>query len=197
MTHRSPIFVLVAAAVLALGGCCSASKADMVSSRHVTLRPQETANWCWAATTEMIAETQGETLEQCELANDRFGRTDCCEGACPKNDDCNMPGWTMFTETGASLDTASSPLSWNAIKEQIYCDDRPMAYAYGPKTGGVGHVLVVYGYAELGSAGSQRYLFLKDPWSPCNGQDRAITYDEYSSSGTTDHWSTMYNITYP
>jgi len=197
MTHKAPMVALVVVAGIALGGCCSASKADMTSSTTVGLRSQETANWCWAATTEMVAESQGESIAQCDLANDRFGRTDCCEGDCPKNDDCNMPGWTMFTETGADLDTTSSPLSWNAIKEQIYCEDRAMAYAYGPKTGGVGHVLVVYGYAELGSSGSMRYLFLKDPWSPCNGQDRAITYDEYSNSGTTDHWSTMYNITYP
>ena len=197
MTHRTPIVVLVTVAAIALGGCCSASKADMVSTRHVNLRSQETANWCWAATTEMVAETLGQSLDQCELANDRFGRTDCCEGSCPKNDDCNIPGWTMFTETGATLSTSSTPLSWTAIKEQVYCDDKPMAYAYGPKTGGVGHVLVIYGYAELGTTGSTRHLFLKDPWLPCNGQDRSITYDEYSSSGTTDHWSTMYNITYP
>ena len=120
MTHRTPIVVLVTAAAIALGGCCSASKADMVSTRHVNLRSQETANWCWAATTEMVAETLGQSLDQCELANDRFGRTDCCEGTCPKNDDCDIPGWTMFTETGATLSTSSTPLSWNAIKEQVY-----------------------------------------------------------------------------
>jgi hypothetical protein len=197
MAKRTPIVVLVVVAAIALGGCCSASKADMTSSQSVNLRPQETNNWCWAATTEMIAETMGVSLDQCDLANDRFGRTDCCEGSCPKNDDCNMPGWTMFTETGATYDSSSTPLSWNALKEEIYCDGKPMAYAYGPKSGGVGHVLVIYGYAELGSSGSMRYLFLKDPWSPCNGQDRSITYDEYSNSGTTDHWETMHNITYP
>jgi hypothetical protein len=141
----------------------------------------------------MITEYFGHGRTQCDLANERFGRTDCCQGNCPKNAACNMPGWTMFDECGFDNAESSTPLSWMDLKCEIDCDDTPMSYAYGPKSGGVGHVLVISGYARIADVD---YVALTDPWSPCSCNVRWITYAEYSNSGTTNHWETSYNFKY-
>lgn len=66
-----------------------------------------------------------------------------------------------------------------------------MGYAYGTP-GVVGHVLVIKGYVTVGGT---NYLVLNDPWSPCNGSERLITYNEYADpSGTATHWDTFYNL---
>ena len=175
--------------LVATQGCCTPDPVG--GTVAVTLRPQETNNWCWAATTQMICEYFGHATSQCALANQRFGRTDCCEGDCPKNPACNMPGWTMFASCGLINEATSAPLSWMDLKCEIDCDSTPMSYAYGPKSGGVGHVLVISGYARIAGV---NYVRLTDPWGPCNGSTRWITYDEYSNSGSTDHWQTSYNF---
>ena len=192
MTRIRDVFAVGAVFVgltLVAAGCCPYNG---VGTKAVTLMDQETANWCWAGTTQMVADSLGEFIEQCEMANLRFGRTDCCTTGCPKNPACNMPGWTMFSEYGYTFDSSGTPLSWAAIKDQICKEKRPMAFAYGPKSGGVGHVVVIRGFSE---ANGSQDLLLRDPWSPCVGSTRAITYQEYSNSATKDHWSTMYNIT--
>ena len=175
---------------LILQACCTPNAT--IGAVSVALRPQETNNWCWAATTQMVTETLGHGRAQCDLANQRFGRTDCCTEGCPKNQACNMPGWTMYDESGFDHKASNDPLTWQKMQCQIFCHDKPMSYAYGPKSGGVGHVLVVSGYVDVGGI---RYLSLNDPWSPCAGSNRLIPYDEYANSATVDHWQTAYDIT--
>lgn len=180
--------------IIILEGCdCCKCKPALIGSQPVTLRAQETGNWCWAATTQMITEFLEHGRTQCDLANERFARNDCCTSGCPKNAACNIPGWTMFTECGFTYSNSSTPLTWEKIKFEIYCAKKPLSFAYGPKSGGVGHVLVIYGYAEIGD---DKFLSLKDPWSPCNGTDRFITYQEYSNSATHNHWETAYSFKY-
>ena len=58
--------------LLFISSCC---KPEVTGSVANTLRPQETNNWCWAATTQMLAAHAGVTVTQCSLANQRFGRT--------------------------------------------------------------------------------------------------------------------------
>ena len=177
------------ALVFFLIGCCPYNG---IGFKYVKLRPQETSKWCWAATTQMGMETLGEFIEQCEMANLRFSRNDCCTTGCPKNPSCSMPGWTMFSEFGYTFGSSVTPLSWQLIKDQICSTKKPMAYAYGPKSGGIGHVVVVYGFIETDSS---QTVLIRDPGPPCTGRTRAIGYQEYSNSATTDHWVTMYNLT--
>ena len=76
-------------------------------------------------------------------------------------------------------------------KKQIFCAKKPMGFAYGTP-GVVGHVLVIKGYVTV--AGTN-YLVLNDPWNPCTGQERLITYAEYQDpAGTSTHWNTWYDI---
>ncbi|XZF12649.1 C39 family peptidase [Chitinophagaceae bacterium MMS25-I14] len=184
---------LIAGITAFCSGCCSP---EITGSVPNTLRTQETNNWCWAATTQMLAAHFGISVTQCSLANKSFGRTDCCnpqnEGnSCPKTNNCNMPGWPMLDFAGLKFTEAKTALSWDDLRKQIFCSKKPMGYAYGTP-GVVGHVLVIKGYLTLSGT---NYLVLNDPWSPCVGQERIITYAEYADpSGTATHWSTFYNL---
>jgi Papain-like cysteine protease AvrRpt2 len=176
-----------------LVGCC---KPEISGNVPNTLRAQETDNWCWAATTQMLAQHFGISVNQCSLANHRLGKTGCCtprtEGTpCPKTDDCNSPGWLELDFAGLTFSESGTALTWHKIRKQIFCRKKPMGYAYGTP-GVVGHVLVIKGYVSVNGT---RYLVLNDPWSPCAGTERLITYAEYADpSGTATHWNTWYDL---
>ncbi|MBC9795819.1 papain-like cysteine protease family protein [Sinomicrobium weinanense] len=180
--------------ILVAGSCCTPSK--LTGSVNNTLRPQETNNWCWAATTQMIAQNEGVFVTQCELANHRFGKTNCCnfenEGeSCPKTNDCNSPGWLELDYAGLKFSESDTAISWKKLKKCIYCSKDVLGYAYGTP-GVVGHVVVIRGYIVIGG---EKYVVLNDPWSPCNGSERLITYADYTDpSGTATHWRTWYGI---
>ena len=176
-----------------LSGCCNPEIAGTVPN---TLRPQQTNNWCWAATTQMLAQHLGIYVTQCDLANHRFGRSDCCNNEnpgsdCPKTDSCNKPGWLELDYAGVKFDEQTSARTWDQVRSQIYCSKKPMGYAYGTE-GVVGHVVVIKGYITVGGT---NYVILNDPWSPCSGTERLITYEEYADpAGSSTHWRTWYNI---
>lgn len=173
--------------------CCTPA---LIGSVNNNLRPQQTNNWCWAATTQMIAENEGISVTQCDLANHRFTKTNCCndqpnDETCRKTNDCNDPGWLELDFVGLKFTEVGTALSWTELQKSIYCNKDVMGYAYGT-SGVVGHVLVIKGYITLSGT---NYVVLNDPWSPCNGEERIITYDEYvNPAGTSTHWSTWYRI---
>lgn len=173
--------------------CC---KPGLIGSVNNTLHPQQTNNWCWAATTQMIAQNEGVIVSQCDLANHRFGKTNCCndeptDSGCRKTNDCNSPGWLELDFAGLKFTESTSALSWDELKKSIYCSKDVLGYAYGTE-GVVGHVVVVKGYVSVNGT---NYVVLNDPWSPCNGQERLITYEEYvNPTGTSTHWRTWHKI---
>lgn len=185
--------ILLGGVIFALTSCCTPEIIGSVSNQ---LRDQETNNWCWAATTQMLAQHFGISVTQCDLANQSFGRTDCCDPEtdgtdCPKRDECNSPGWLMLDYVGLNFTEKATALSWADVRKKIYCGKKPMGYAYGTP-GVVGHVLVIKGYITV--AGTN-YVVLNDPWPPCVGSERLITYAEYNDpAGSSTHWSTFYNI---
>ncbi len=188
------LFVIFCLLIIVLAhGCCNPEIAGNVPN---TLRPQETNNWCWAATTQMLASHLGISVTQCDLANHRFGKTNCCNEQttgtpCPKTNDCNTPGWLELDYAGVKFSESSTALSWADLQKQIYCSKKPMGYAYGT-SGVVGHVLVVKGYV---TAGGTDWVILNDPWSPCSGTERLISYADYADPpGTSTHWNTWFNI---
>lgn len=193
MMKKLIIFCSMAVASLFFTGCCSP---EVVGSVPNTLRDQETNNWCWAATTQMLADHFGITVKQCDLANHRFGKTNCCNpqndgSSCPKTNDCNSPGWLELDFAGLTFSETTTALSWTNLKKQIYCKKKPMGYAYGTPNV-VGHVLVVKGYITVGGTD---YVILNDPWSPCVGEERLITYAEYvDPAGSKTHWRTWYDL---
>ena len=186
------LFLAAAVFFLVAESCCT--KQGLIGSINRSVRPQETNNWCWAAVTEMIAENEGIPIEQCDLANHRFGKTNCCdyqnEGQpCPKTNDCNTPGWLELDFAGVNFSSSATPLSFKSIKKQIYCYNNLLGFAYGTP-GVVGHVVTIKGYFSMGG---EDYLVLGDPWSPCQGSEDIITYDAYTDpAGTATHWMTWY-----
>jgi hypothetical protein len=184
---------LVTCGLLFVSACCRPEISGNVPN---TLRPQQTNNWCWAATTQMLSQHLGIAVNQCDLANHRFGKTNCCDlqnenNTCPKTDDCNTPGWLELDFAGVKFEETGTARAWTDMRKQLYCKKKPMGYAYGTP-GVVGHVLVIKGYITLGGT---EYLILNDPWSPCSGAERIITYAEYADpAGTATHWNTWFNI---
>lgn len=176
-----------------LAGCCKPEIAGTVPN---TLRAQQTNNWCWAAVTQMLAQHVGNSVAQCDLANHRFGRTDCCDNQnagsdCPKTDACNMPGWLELDFAGVKFEEQEAARTWAEIRSQIYCSKKPMGYAYGTP-GVVGHVVVIKGYITV--AGTN-YVILNDPWAPCVGSERLLEYSSYADPpGASTHWRTWFNI---
>ena len=188
------LFAILGSLMLLFQSCCNPS--DVIGSVNNTLRPQETNNWCWAATTQMIAQNEGKSVTQCDLANHRFGKTNCCnfqnDGmSCPKTNDCNTPGWLELDYAGLNFSETTSALSWADLKKYIYCSKDVLGFAYGTP-GVVGHVLVIKGYITVGPT---KYVVLNDPWTPCVGSERLITYEDYvDPAGTSTHWRTWYGI---
>jgi hypothetical protein len=166
------------AVLVVLAGCCNPAT---IGSQPVTLRPQETSMWCWAASGEMTMDFLGGNVSQCDEANKRFGRSDCCNNPVPNA--CVNGGWPEYGKYGFSATTtADAPLSWEAVRMQIYCR----------KSGGGGHMMVVIGYVSINGV---NYVTINDPWAPNVGDQRTITYDAYVSGSGYSHWNDYYDIT--
>ena len=168
-------------------------------SLSITLRSQETNMWCWAASGRMTMEYLGHSVSQCVQANNRLGRTDCCAiAACPNpptNDPCVQGGWPEYSKYGfTATNTSDAALSFAQLWEQFTCKGKPVAFSWHWPGGG-GHMMVVRG-AKILSDNTQMVL-VSDPWSPCSGDVRWITYASYVQvAGDHTHWRDYYDITY-
>jgi len=190
------LWVLLLASVLLgwLGACCSPGT---LGQQPVTLHPQQTSEWCWAASGEMVMDFLGHDVAQCVEANNEFGRSDCCTSPVPNL--CVNGGWPepqKYHFTAAT--TADAPLTWVQIKDQVACRKEPFAFSWH-WLGGGGHMMVVTGYAE--AIAGTNWVTINDPWPPPSttspgGGQRPITYDEYVSGSDHTHWNDYYNWTY-
>ena len=54
-------------------------------------------------------------------------------------------------------------------------------------------MMVAIGYTTIDGV---NYVEINDPWSPCVGDHRFITYNAYVSGSTYTHWDDFYDITY-
>ncbi len=183
---------------LSLSACC---KPALVGSLPVQLHPQETGMWCWAASGQMIMDYLGRDVSQCTQANLRFNRSDCPCTQCTSpvsNPPCVWGGWPEFDKYNFTFKrTTNAALTWEQVREQISnqpnCKRRPFAFTWHWPGGG-GHMMVAKGYLTLEGA---NYVVMLDPWAPCRGDERIITYDYYvESPGHHTHWDDFYDITY-
>ena len=185
---------LVVLAILPLSffiQCCCTPNAS-IGSVAVALHPQQTNMWCWAASGQMCMSFLGATVDitQCTQANNRFGKTNCCNSPTPSP--CVNGGWPEFDKYGFSSNmTTDAALSWADVKKQIYCYHKPIAFSWH-WTGGGGHMMVITGYAVVNG---QNMVFINDPWAPNVGGQYAITYDDYVAGSGHTHWNDYYNIT--
>jgi hypothetical protein len=172
-------------------GCCPPYEESKVLA--VTLWPQETSQWCWAASGQMCMDFLGNNLSQCTQANNRFGRNDCCNSPTPNA--CVVGGWPEFNKYNfTSKNTIDAPLSWDKIRSEIDCNNRPITYTWHwPLKSG--HMVTVIGYS-VGKCSGERFLHINDPSPPNVGSKYTITYDAYvAGSPGSSHWNDYYEIT--
>lgn len=153
----------------------------------VNMFPQQVNNWCWAASGQMIMSYLGGYMSQCEQANERFNRNDCCNTPTPGA--CDVGGWPEFDKYGFSFDTGGA-LSWTDLKAQIDTRLTPFAFSWHWDGGG-GHMMVVTGYKVING---QNWVTINDPWAPNEGDQRTILYSDYVDGSGYYHWTDYYNV---
>jgi hypothetical protein len=172
-------------------------------SLPVPLISQETRMWCWAASTQMIMRYFGHEVDQCIQANNRFSLNDCCKiDLCPPPTEpanpCVTGGWPEFDKYGYTFKrTSNTALSWEELKIQIGGSPagkkKPVAFSWFWPGGG-GHMMVVKGFFIQDN---KKYVEILDPWRPCYGTEKVITYEFYKESlGHHTHWHDFYDIEY-
>ena len=170
-----------------LVGCCTPEPA---TTQPVSVRGQETGMWCWAASGEMCMEFLGTNVQQCDEANKRFGRNDCCNGPVPNG--CVNGGWPEFDKYGFSAShTSDAALTWDQVQDQIYCKKKPFAFTWHWNSGG-GHMMVARGYISLNGT---NYIYRNNPLPVGVGTADIITYDNYVTGADHTHWDDYYDIT--
>jgi len=211
MMNCATIRIILVSFVMAflLFGCVC--RPPQLASLGVNLHPQQRDWWYWAAAAEMISEYYKNKVEQCKSASyvynvDHNPDIDCCTG-CSDNCPCWGSAWgATIAEVKANWDHwdfsykyIASTLSWNDLKKTLsptkYCKKCPIE-ALIP-----GHVLVVYGYAEIED---NKYVSYFDPWEPncakssavcqpkSGGDDVVTTYEAFLLQ-----WNrTFYNFEY-
>ena len=189
----SVVLPAVLAAFVA-AGCCTPSA--IIGSQPVALEGQHTSMWCWAASGQMTMNFLGASpaVQQCDEANKRFGRTDCCNSPTPG--DCVVGGWPEYSKYGFSADrTADTALTFAQVKDQLYCKKKPVAFTWHWDGGG-GHMMVLTGYAVIGGT---EYVTINNPWpwsTTGGGVQSVLLYSDYvSDPGDHTHWDDFYNIT--
>ncbi len=170
-----------------VGACCNPP--DNIGSVADNLSAQQTSMWCWAASGKMVMDYLGATVTQCDEANKRFGRTDCCNSPTPAA--CVNGGWPEFDKYGLKYDmTSNAALSWDQVKGQIYCRKEPFAFSWH-WSGGGGHMMVATGYATVGNT---HYVCVNNPLPPNVGDQYCHTYADYVSGTDHTHWNDYYNV---
>lgn len=198
------LFSCLISAFLATG-CCNPVP---TSSLAVTLKPQETDEWCWAASGQMCMNFLASKLNvtQCDEANKEFGRSDCCNCPTPNHSTCANPGWPQFDKYNFTSSTTANgmALTWDQVREQVYCKNKPFAFAWAWNGGG-GHMMVAIGYVT--NLGGTNYVVANNPWPPqattCSGAGGGgaldyDTYDKFVGGPNYDHthMADIYDITY-
>lgn len=194
--HTSKAALLIAALAFVLPACCSPGP---MSELPVTFHPQETERWCWAASGEMVMEYLGKSVPQCTQANDQFGLANCPCNECGPNPvadpSCVKGGWPEFSKYGfSSRRTNGTALSLRQLKEELSraegCGRRPVAFTWR-WIGEGAHMMVAYGYESIGDS---VFIYAYDPWQPCEGDKKLISYDEYVEGPDHTHWDDFYGI---
>jgi hypothetical protein len=190
-----------------------------METQNVTLAPQETSLWCWAASGEMIAESiVGSDVKQCDAATWALNDPDvnCCDKPTPS--DCVQKGWPdeIFTRSGLTWKkTVDEALDVATVKSQISnqsgCGNRPFAFSwhYIDRIGG--HMMVARSFKsyeipaiktddEITPARTFVQIEVNDPLPstqdpPPHGSVGWMTYDYFvSASNRHTHWNDYYDI---
>ncbi len=148
---------------------------------------QQETEWCWSATTVSIElfYDPNSTLTQCELVNQAFNQTTCCQN--PSSGACNQPWYPnlALTIVGHLASTASGKPTFQTITSQLNAGHPVSIAIYW--TGGGGHNPAVDGYDDANAA--QPTIELQDPWYGRSTQDFNSFPNSYQGGAT---WGESY-----
>lgn len=164
------------------------------------VHPQESPNWCWAASAQMVMHAQGTDVKQCQQLNRLHDRRDCpcdrCSGG--QSVACNWGGEPDFDTFGFECKRRKGALSWNDLKRQLSstCFHAPVAFGWKwtDAAHGMRHMMVAYGYEEVDG---MRWVLIVNPLHPlqsCTPQIERITYEEYVSGSDHVHTLDLHNV---
>jgi hypothetical protein len=159
---------------------------------------QGMSNWCWAASAEMIMRfISGASPQQCTMVGAKRKR-DCC------TDDgtsiygfpgtCDITGWPPFKANGYKFSrTHHQALSFSALKKQIFCKGRPVAFSQreieDDHPVDRGHMYVAVGYRVTVDGDFVEYI------DPRSGTLGIMRYTEYVAiPNQKAHWDDFYDI---
>jgi hypothetical protein len=189
MIRRLSLSIVLA---FSLGACACTPPTQKLLA--VTLHPQETNMWCWAASGQMVMDFLGHNVAQGVEANNEFGRTDCTNSPVPSS--CVNGGWPEFDKYGFTFSrTSNTALTWDQVRNEIGCSNKPFAFSWH-WSGGGGHMMVAIGYKTVGGI---NYVEVNDPWPPnvgTSGGAAIQTYSYFVSASGHTHWDDFYNVTY-
>jgi hypothetical protein len=171
--------------IMATGMLLAAGRANAQTALNVPLHGQETPDWCYAATTQMIGEYFGSTIKQCTISSYDNGGLDCCPAAGQPVPAACVNGGNTFDELtywGFPGTLNSGPLSYAGIKSEIAAQ-RPIAVGIEWPSGGH-HAIVVDGYWTK-SDGTQ-HVHILNPLPVNVGDEEWATYNVLLNGGTED-----------
>ncbi len=159
------------------GGIPSSPKCDLEEkSLDVQQFKQETGQWCWAASAQMVMNHHRklngeEPLVQCEIVNRAFTtppEETCCPDGLNDINRCHQGWWVekaLKLGEFESLEPKQNPGReelWNILTSQI-CANQPVIYENHFQGGG-GHSNVIYGYrGNDNNVDSGRWVEIYDP----------------------------------
>lgn len=109
-THRFVKRAVLLSLLSLLSGAEARAAADYI---YPTINSkQEHDNWCWAASSQAVLKAYGKTAPQCDIANWRNNRGDCCGSTeFSWNHGCNVPAWP-FGDPGGNRTVADILAAW-------------------------------------------------------------------------------------
>jgi len=149
---------------------------------------QQAVNWCWAAANQMVSSSLGAIVQQCELAQRRFG-FDCCQAnwSCggPDSDAlfrCDATSAAFNDQDPIAFSQNNAPnsvLPLADIRRILAVDKSPIVAVRGSKRGSVEqHYVVLTGYSSTASRGLLLKVFDPD-CTPAGVYADGYTYAAY------------------
>lgn len=151
-------------------------------SLRFPIQQQQQSQWCWAGVSASVSRyyVPSSTWTQCRIANQQWGRNDCCgSGAAGA---CNNPSTlgTALTTVGHFDRQTSAQESLQMLETELVAG-RPLCIRVG-WSGGGGHFVVASGVEDDG------FVWVSDPGG---GTTSLVAYDTlrtaYRGSGTWTH----------
>ena len=148
---------------------------------------QEQTNWCWAACTEMVLRYSGElAVQQCELANELFGRFDCCSE--PSNPECNKPCEiedisTLYSRKNIQSQFVDKNVPFSTLQSEIDAD-RPVEIVFYQRKEQRGHLVIVRGWHTIEA---EEFVHVNDP-KDSTSASRIVAYSELLDAYGEGKW---------